>query len=41
MVPENRRLLLIVTLLVVVIGLAMDGSGAIISRGLVVGYQGR
>jgi len=41
MVPENRRLLLIVTSLVVIIGLAMDGSGAIISRGLVVGYQGR
>ena len=41
MVPENRRLLLIVTLLVVVIGLAMDGSGALISRGVVVGYMGR
>lgn len=40
-VLENRRLLLVVTLLVVVIGLAMDGSGAIISRGVIVGYMGR
>ena len=40
-VLENRRLLLVVTLLVVIIGLAMDGSGAIISRGVIVGYMGR
>ena len=41
MVPENRKLLLIVTVLVVIIGLVMDGSGAIISRGLVAGFTGR
>jgi len=41
MIPENRRLLLVVTLLIVIIGLAMDGSGAIISRAVVVGYMGR
>ena len=41
MVPENRRLLLIVAWLVVLIGLAVDGSGAIISRGVIVGYMGR
>jgi len=41
MVPENRKLLLLVTVLVMIIGLAMDGSGAIISRGVVVGYMGR
>ncbi len=40
-VLENRRLLLVVTLLVVIIGLAIDGSGAIISRGVIVGYMGR
>ncbi len=40
-IPENRRLLLIVTWLVVLIGLAVDGSGAIISRGVIVGYMGR
>ncbi|OPY05297.1 MAG: hypothetical protein A4E67_02004 [Syntrophaceae bacterium PtaB.Bin038] len=41
MVPENRKLLLIVVWLVVLIGLAVDGSGAIVSRGVVVGYMGR
>jgi hypothetical protein len=41
MVPENRRLLLIVTSLIVLIGLVVDGSGAIISRGVIVGYMGR
>ncbi len=41
MVPENRKLLLVATLLVVLIGLAVDGSGAIISRGVIVGYMGR
>jgi hypothetical protein len=41
LVPENRRLLLIVTSLIVLIGLAVDGSGAIISRGVIVGYMGR
>lgn len=41
LVPENRKLLLIVVWLVVLIGLAVDGSGAIISRGVVVGYMGR
>jgi hypothetical protein len=40
-VLENRRLLLVVTLLVVIIGLVIDGSGAIISRGVIVGYMGR
>ena len=41
LVPENRKLLLVVTLLIVLIGLAVDGSGAIISRGVIVGYMGR
>jgi uncharacterized membrane protein len=41
MVPENRRLLVIVTAIIVLIGLAVDGSGAIISRGVIVGYMGR
>lgn len=41
MVPENRRLLLLVTWLIVLIGLAVDGSGAVISRGVIVGYMGR
>ncbi len=41
MVPENRKFLLIVTALVVIIGLVMDGSGAIISRGVVAGFLGR
>jgi hypothetical protein len=41
MVLENRRLLLVVTSLIVIIGLAVDGSGAIISRGVIVGYMGR
>ena len=41
MVPENRRLMVIVTAIIVLIGLAVDGSGAIISRGVVVGYMGR
>jgi hypothetical protein len=41
MVLENRRLLLIVVSLVVLIGLVVDGSGAIISRGVIVGYMGR
>ncbi len=41
MVPENRRLLLLVTALIVILGLTMDGSGAIISRGVVVGFMGR
>ncbi len=41
LVPENRKLLLVATLLVVLIGLAVDGSGAIISRGVIVGYMGR
>jgi len=41
LVPENRKFLFIVTLLVVLIGLAVDGSGAIISRGVIVGYMGR
>lgn len=40
-VLENRRLLLIVVSLVVLIGLVVDGSGAIISRGVIVGYMGR
>ena len=41
MVPENRRLMVIVTAIIVLIGLAVDGSGAIISRGVIVGYMGR
>ena len=41
MVPENRKLLLLVTWLIVLIGLAVDGSGAVISRGVIVGYMGR
>lgn len=41
LVPENRRLLLTVTWLVVLIGLAVDGAGAVISRGVIVGYMGR
>jgi uncharacterized membrane protein len=41
MVLENRRLLVIVVSLVVLIGLVVDGSGAIISRGVIVGYMGR
>jgi hypothetical protein len=41
MVPENRKFLLFVTALVVAIGLVMDGSGAIISRGVVAGLLGR
>jgi len=41
MAPENRRLMLIITSLVVILGLAMDGAGGIISRGVVVGYMGR
>jgi len=41
MAPENQKLLFIVTLLIIVIGLAVDGSGAIISRGVIVGYMGR
>jgi hypothetical protein len=41
MVLENRRLLVIVVSLVVLIGLVIDGSGAIISRGVIVGYMGR
>jgi hypothetical protein len=41
MVPQNRNLLLIATMLVVLLGLAMDGSGAIITRGVIVGYIGR
>jgi hypothetical protein len=40
-VLENRRLLLIVVSLVILIGLVVDGSGAIISRGVIVGYMGR
>lgn len=40
-VLENRRLLLVVVSLVVLIGLVVDGSGAIISRGVIVGYMGR
>jgi len=40
-VPRNRRLLLVVTMLVVLIGLAIDGSGAIIARGVIMGYMGR
>jgi len=41
MVPENRRLMVIVTAIIVLIGLAVDGSGAVISRGVIVGYMGR
>jgi len=41
MIPENRRLMLIVTWLIILIGLVTDGSGAIISRGVIVGYMGR
>ncbi len=41
MVRENRKFLLLVTALVVIIGLVMDGSGAVISRGVVVGFFGR
>jgi hypothetical protein len=41
MVPENRRLMVIVTAIIVLIGLAVDGSGGIISRGVIVGYLGR
>lgn len=41
MVLENRRLLVVVVSLVVLIGLVVDGSGAIISRGVIVGYMGR
>jgi len=41
MVPENKRLLVIIASLVVILGLAMDGSGGIISRGVVVGLLGR
>ena len=41
MVPENRKLLLLVTWLIVLIGLAVDGSGAVISLGVIVGYMGR
>ena len=40
-VLENRRLLTVVVSLVVLIGLVVDGSGAIISRGVIVGYMGR
>ena len=40
-VLENRRFLLIVISLVILIGLVVDGSGAIISRGVIVGYMGR
>jgi len=41
LVPENRKLVLIVTSLIILIGLAMEGSGAIISRGVLVGCMGR
>lgn len=41
MAPENRRLMIILASLVVILGLAMDGSGGIISRGVVVGLLGR
>ncbi len=39
--PENRRLMIILASLVVILGLAMDGSGGIISRGVIVGLLGR
>ena len=41
MVPENRRLWSSSPRIIVLIGLAVDGSGAIISRGVIVGYMGR
>lgn len=41
MVLENRRLMVLVVSLVVLIGLVVDGSGAVISRGVIVGYMGR
>ncbi len=41
MILENRRLLVIIVSLVILIGLVIDGSGAIISRGVIVGYMGR
>jgi|GEM_PF-302805 len=37
LIPENRRLTLIVTSLIVLIGLAMEGAGAVISRGVLMG----
>ena len=37
LVPENRRLILILASLIILIGLAMEGSGAIITRGVLVG----
>jgi hypothetical protein len=41
LVLENRRLILILTALIILIGLAMEGSGAIISRGALVGCMER
>jgi len=40
-VPQNRKLLLVTTLLVVLVGLAIDGAGAIIARGVIMGYMER
>jgi hypothetical protein len=41
MAPENKRLMVIIASLVVILGLAMDGSGGVISRGVIVGLLGR
>ncbi|MCX5852399.1 MAG: hypothetical protein NT072_10165 [Deltaproteobacteria bacterium] len=38
---ENRKLALIVVVFIILIGLAVDGSGAIISRGLIMSLLGR
>lgn len=37
----NRNLVLTILLLIVLIGFTMDGAGAIISRGVIVGLMGR
>ena len=38
---ENRKLALLVVVFIILIGLAVDGSGAIISRGLIMSLLGR
>lgn len=40
LIPENRRFTLIVTSVIVLIGLAMEGAGAVISRGVLMGCMG-
>lgn len=38
---SNRNLVLTILALIVLLGFSMEGAGAIISRGVIVGYMGR